>query len=318
MSAQKAVAPAQPDKRRVIAMVGVIAVLVAWLAHDQLATGGGAGGSAASAERASSVAASGTSLAPGAPRDLDARGLTNRYAPVLTRRPFTVLSFKPAPPPRTRRDPGPRNDPPPKNDFPPPPAELELLLTGTIGVGPGRVAYLEHRGSGRALTVREGDELGKTTVAKVETAALVLSEGARTQRLELGEVFKLPQDDERRLEPLRKGPPPSEPARPGAGGDPAAPAPSAEDRAALLERLRARRRQSMQPDKPAEKPTDKPERPTGEGDEPGDGPGSAPPGEPPPEAPSETPDDHEAPPPPGPEEPEQPNDEPSEISKGAD
>ena len=313
MSAQKVVQAQGPDKRRVIALVGVIAALVGYLLWEQLAPGATASG-ARGAVSTGAVAATGSALPPGAPVELDARGLTNHYAPVLAARPFTARSFRPPPRETPRRPERTPDRLQPRRERPSEPEDLELLLTGTIGIGPGRIAYLEHRESGRALQVREGDEVGPTTVAKVETAALVLSEGGKTRRLELGELLKLPHGQERRLETLRTAPPPAESSgRPGSGGAVAggAPAPSAEERAALLERLRQRRLQSMQAP-PSTETNKQDDAPPPEGQDPAQQ--AEAPQEP--EGPAGGPERPEGPDEPEPAQPD--GDDPDETSKGAE
>lgn len=263
-----------PQAKRVAGLAGVIAVLGAWLLLD-LAAPQKPAASAARRGGGGGVAANGSALLPGAPPELlekhDVAALATRYAPVLASRPFAVRSFRPPPreAPRPRRD-----DEPRRRDEPRAPDDLELLLTGTIGTGPTRTAYLEHRASGRALVVRSGDKVGSSTVAEVETTALILVEGEKRRRLELGELFALPPAQERGLTPLRTGPPPVERGAPGApGSQPAVPPPSEEQKNDMLKKMRERRQASLQK-KPPEPP---PEAPPPGGDSPSpDGPPGAP------------------------------------------
>lgn len=236
-------------------LVGLVGVMVAALAADRFLLGAGGSTAATRAAKSGSVAATATSLPPGAPPGLDRKALEQRYAPVLAAKPFVVRSFRPPPPPAPppRRGPDrPRDDGPPPP--PPGPQDLELLLCGTTGEQVGRVATVEHRASGRGLFLRAGDTIGRATVSVVETAAIVLVEGEKERRVELGELLSLPPSEERRLQALRPPPPPGVDVTPRArpGQEPPPPMDEAKKNE-VLERLKARRRGQAAADAPGGK-----------------------------------------------------------------
>lgn len=187
----------------------------------------------------------------GAPRDLDRQGLAERYRPIRTADPFKPRSFEPPRPPRT--------PPPPRPTEPSPgerrplsrrdPENVDLRLTGLLGHGEARLAVLED-GSGKGLFAIAGASLGPVSVAAVGTDSVTFSfeEGGRTRSVELGDMIQLPKAVESKLEPLKAtgGDVAAVSTGAAAASGSAAPAMSDEDRQAVLERLRERRRRQVQ------------------------------------------------------------------------
>ena len=234
-------------------LVGLTGVVVAAFAVDQF-LGGPAPRPSASSDGAE-TAAVGTPAPVGAPDDLDQAGLQARYALILEQEPFAERSFRPKPTARPRPT---RRDERPRPSAPPPPERLELRLTGLLGQGEGRVGVLEERSSGRGILAHAGLELGELKVHGIENGGLVLVEDGKRRQLELGDELNLPLELSSRLVALkvttRESSSPTRRATRSPGGTQPAVEVSAEDRKAILERLRNRRRNSLDSD-PAPAPT---------------------------------------------------------------
>lgn len=203
---------------------------------------GGAGGAA--------VVRSAVDVLAGAPRDLDAAGLRARYAAIGAAEPFKPRSFEPparasAAPVTTRV-----NGPVPvarKLD----PLQLELRFTGLLGQGDARAAVLEETsGSGRGVLAIAGLKLGPIEIAVIGSSSISIVDSGTRKDVELGDAILFPiavASSVTALTPLN--PDGVVPTRTGASNDGtvnAAPI-SPEERQATLERLRERRRRTLQP-----------------------------------------------------------------------
>lgn len=227
--------------------VGSLGVLGAVLVLQ--GTGPAASGPAAGGE---GVAATGSAAPVGAPAGAGEDGLAERYAVVLEAAPFAVSDFRPRPTPRrVERDPSPRETP--REREPDPPDRLELRFTGVCGQGAGWAAVLEARGTGKGLVVASGDALGEVSVASVTTGALGLTgpDGERT--IDLGDEVTLDLQLTGRLAelmPAVEDPEGDRPQRSRAARRPARRQPDveldADQRQAILERLRRRRQRSLE------------------------------------------------------------------------
>lgn len=189
----------------------------------------------------------------GAPRDLDRKGLAERYRPIRSADPFKPRSFDPPPPPRRepRRPERPALGERQTVSAPRDPEKVDLRLTGFLGQGEARRAVLEETsGNGRGLMVTAGLSLGPVSVASVGTDSITFTftDGDQQKAVELGSSIELPKAVSDKLESLKATSSDVAAVTTGSssssGGD-AAPAVSTEDRQAILERLRERRRRSI-------------------------------------------------------------------------
>jgi hypothetical protein len=207
------------------------------------------------------VAATGSAVVvlAGAPRDLDRKALAERYRPIRSAQPFKPRSFDPPPPPRRsapdRREPalGEKR----QLAAPPPPDKIDVRLTGFLGRGEARRAVLEEtNSSGKGLVVTAGLSLGPVSVAAVGTDSITFTftgeDDAQKKDLALGSSIELPKAVSSKLETLKvtSGDVAAVTTTGGSsaasGGDTSSAPVSAEDRQAVLERLRERRRRSIQ------------------------------------------------------------------------
>lgn len=179
----------------------------------------------------------GDALSAGAPPGLDRAALDARYGPLLQADPFRLRSFRAPPKPAPRRAAPPRPTP----SGPPP---VELRLTGTVGQDAGRAGVLEARGTGTGLLAAVGDRIGPSQVAAIHTGGLVLDEAGKQRTLALGEKLEVPAAQAPALTPLHT----ATVAKPKGVATSSGPPLSDDKRQSILERLRARRRASMQDD----------------------------------------------------------------------
>lgn len=238
---------------RTKALAAVAAGAVLLLAVKQATTPDAPGGAAGGAGQSAPVG-SVTLLLAGAPRDLEQAELKKRYAPIGAVKPFQPRSFATVAPVSTGGAPagGRRGGVRPTLASPTPPDRLELRFTGLLGQGDERVAVLEEfTGAGRGILARQGAIVGPIEIAVIGTDSITVVEGEDRKKVDLGDNVFVPSVVNARLEAL-KPPVPEGLARPAAGssssgtvGTPA-PAVSSEDRQAILERLRERRRQQVQ------------------------------------------------------------------------
>lgn len=224
--------------RRSAILAGAAALLVGLLALDTLfvrapepaAHTGGA-----------DVAATGSGgLTPGAPEGLDRRGLAARYRPIDLARLFAPRDFRDRPAPSA--GPAPARSTPRAPDAPAAPPPVSLRFTGVVGTPSGRLGVLEAQGTGRGLLAAAGLRLGPLEVAAVGTDALTLTGPAGSQRVGLGEKLDL---EPSQLPPLEAFAPTTGAASAATTSAPGVPQLSEEERASVLERLRARRRRSL-------------------------------------------------------------------------
>lgn len=178
--------------------------------------------------------------------------LLKRYEPVLTTGPFTTRSFRPRPkasprPPRSR-DPEPRKAPP----KPTGPQPIQVRWTGVIGEGETASAVLEERSTGRGLFAAKGLKVGEVAFLSVAPETLVVETSGKKKSLALGDAFELPHTAKDQMSKL--GPP----APKGGGSSTYKPGVKldAGKRQSILERLRARRRASLNKKKADGKKTD--------------------------------------------------------------
>lgn len=213
-----------------------------------------------------------TAAAPppvGAPLGADLPALRKRYASIRLARPFETRDFKdrpkrPRPKPRPSREPDRR---PSK-----PAVEMaSLRLTAFLSRKTGRVGLLERRGTGKAIYASKGTKLGDVTVAAVGTESLTVSEKGKDRALPLGESLEIPLASLPSFEPLQ--PEGSRKEERGTSGSTSSssskdvPKISETKRMSILERLKARRRKSLQKSKnkaPAGQPAGQGERKPGE------------------------------------------------------
>lgn len=249
--------PATRTKALAAGAAGLLLVLaiVGTGAPETASTPSGPGGGAAPPRSATVVLA-------GAPRDLDAAGLKQRYAGITSAEPFKARSFDPparaSVAPVTTRE----NGPVPvarKVD----PLKLELRFTGLLGQGAARAAILEETdGSGRGVLALPGLKLGPVEIAVVGSASISIVDSGTRKDVDLGEAIVFPIAVRSSVTAL-KPPNPDGTVTVRTGGasndGTVAPAPiSAEERNATLERLRARRRRDLQP-QPAPEPAPQPQ-----------------------------------------------------------
>ncbi|MCO5170307.1 MAG: hypothetical protein M9894_28560 [Planctomycetes bacterium] len=237
---------------RTKALAAVAAGAVLLLAVKQATTPAAPGGGGAAAGESAPVG-SVTLVLAGAPRDLPEAELKRRYAAIRAAKPFQPRSFAAVAPVATGGAParGPGRTRPTLSEAPPP-DRLELRFTGLLGQGDERTAILEEpTGAGRGILARQGAVVGPIEIAVVGTDSITVVEGESRKDVPLGDAVRLPIVVSARLEAL-KPPPPDGLARPASGssssgtvGTPA-PAVSSEERQAILERLRERRRQQVQ------------------------------------------------------------------------
>lgn len=238
---------------RTKALAAVAACSVLYLAVSMVQEPGTSSTSRAGADAAPTGSA--VVVLAGAPRDLDRKGLTERYRAIRSAEPFKPRSFDPPPPPRRaaeRRTPelGERQPVSRPRD----PEKVDLRLTGLLGHGEARRAVLEETsGSGKGLVATAGLSLGPVSIAAVGTDSITFTfvEGEQKKDLELGGSIELPIAVQSKLETLKVTSSDVAAVTTGGnagstGGSSAAPAVSAEDRQAVLERLRERRRRSIQ------------------------------------------------------------------------
>jgi hypothetical protein len=221
----------------------LVLAIVGTGAPETASTPSGPGGGAAPPRSATVVLA-------GAPRDLDAAGLKQRYAAINSAEPFKARSFEPparaSVAPVTTRE----NGPVPvarKVD----PLKLELRFTGLLGQGAARAAILEETdGSGRGVVALPGLKLGPVEIAVVGSASISIVDSGTRKDVDLGEAIVFPIAVRSSVTALKPpNPDGTVPVRAGASNDgTVAPAPiSAEERNATLERLRERRRRDLKP-----------------------------------------------------------------------
>lgn len=190
----------------------------------------------------------------GAPRDLDRAGLRERYEAIGAAKPFVSRSFDP--PRRERSTPVERPSRPALGERQPvsrpkDPEKVDLRFTGLLGAGEARRAVLEEAsGTGLGLVAGAGLSLGPVSVSAVGTESITLLEGDERKDLALGSSIELPIAVKTSLQALKATTGDVAAVTTGAGGsassgDSAAPAVSAEERQAVLERLRERRRRSI-------------------------------------------------------------------------
>ena len=219
------------DRRHLLAALAGLGLLA--VAADALWIRRGADPAAPAAAPAGGRAAA---LPPGAPPELDREALAARYAPLIAADPFAPRSFHP--PPRPVERPA---APPPRPASGPPP--VDLRFTGVVGQGAAQAGVFEARGTGSGLLASVGDRVGAAEVAAIRSDGLVLSEDGRQRVLALGEQLEVPAAQAPTLTPLHTATV-AAPTGSAASGPPL----SADARQSILERLRARRRASLEAD----------------------------------------------------------------------
>lgn len=224
--------------RRGAILAGAAALLVGLLVLDTLVlrapelavrTGG--------ADDVAGVSSGG--LTPGAPEGLDRSGLAARYRPIERARLFATRDFRDRPAP-SNAGPAPTRGAPRAPDTPAAPPPVSLRFTGVVGTPSGRLGVLEAQGTGRGLLAAAGLRLGPLEVAAIGTDALTVTGPAGERQLGLGDKLDLEPSQVPQLEAFA----PMSGAAAGATA-PGVPQLSEEERASVLERLRARRQRSL-------------------------------------------------------------------------
>ncbi|MGE0710172.1 MAG: hypothetical protein AB7N76_07525 [Planctomycetota bacterium] len=182
----------------------------------------------------------------GAPQGADYAALQKRYAALRLKQPFKERDFKDKPRalpqvPRAER----RREEPTTPGQPKAPEPLDLRLTGLMGDGPARVGIFEQRGSGKAVFAHAGRMMGLVEVASIGSATVTVVDKGQRRELTLGDTLAFPASIT--LETLQPEGSRKEPEKKTVGADgKALPEISDKKKMSILERLKARRRKSLE------------------------------------------------------------------------
>jgi hypothetical protein len=219
------------------AILGLVAALgVCAVAVDQLVIQPGKGPAAKGSPAASPPQ---EPVPVGAPAGADLSSLKKRYRPIRLKRPFRKRDFKDRPK-RKKPKPVERSEDP----TPSAPSMAVLRLTAFLGDGESRVGILEQRGTGNAVFAKSGKTVGPVTVASVGSVSITVVEAKKSRDINLGDSLEVPLLAVPSLvEPLQ----PSGSTRSGSSkATPGLPQISEKKKMTILERLKARRRASLE------------------------------------------------------------------------